>query len=883
MKKFAFLLSLVFLITASSAISQSVNVTFRVDMQDQTVDPNGVFIAGSFQGWNATSNPLTEPVFGNVWETTVQVTTGETIEYKFINGSSWENVPTGCALNNNRYLTVPGSNTTLDAICFGNCLPCVLPQVDITFQVDMTNVTVSGNGVHLAGTLQGWDPATTLMTDMGNNIYAVTLSLGEGESHEYKFINGNAWGDDESVPAACATNNNRSYTVPAANETIPVVCFGSCDPCTTVIDIDVTFRVDMSEQTVDPTGVHLAGTVQGWDPSTTLMTDLGNGIWEHMITLQSGSYHEYKFVNGNAWGMDEGVTGACVQNNNRFLTVPMNDTILGDVCYASCNICTPPEFDITFTVDMSTQNISANGVHIAGSFQGWDPAATLMTNTSGNYYEITLLLGEGDNVEYKFINGDTFGDAEFVPGECNTGGNRFLTIPGISIVIDTVCFGECNACVNQLYTFNLNVNLEGPFNGATMDSDLHTSGYFWNDQPYNTEPWNYGGTETQNIGLEIDVVDWVLVEFRETDGDASTATPDKFLDHQAAILLADGSIVKPDGVNPIQLTANITENIYVVIYHRNHLAVMSSTALNGFGTVYSYNFTDALSKAYLDGQKDLTGGYFGMIGGDSDGNSTVDSHDKDANWNNNAGRIGYFGSDLNLDSEIDNVDKNDVWEGNDGSSATISMNCGFIIYDERDGQAYKTVQIGTQCWMAENLNIGTMINSSSNQTNTGTIEKYCYDNNTSNCDTYGGLYQWDEMMGYVTTEGTQGICPTGWHLPTDAEWMVLEEEVESTTGVNWNTTGWRGTDAGGNLKETGISHWYSPNSGATNSSGFTGLPGGYRYTTGSFNFLTNNAYFWSSSENGSNAWGRYLRYDNAQVRRSNSNQAYGMSVRCVMD
>ena len=212
---------------------------------------------------------------------------------------------------------------------------------------------------------------------------------------------------------------------------------------------------------------------------------------------------------------------------------------------------------------------------------------------------------------------------------------------------------------------------------------------------------------------------------------------------------------------------------------------------------------------------------------------------------------------------------------------TVSTSSGgcpsTIVYG---GQSYNTVQIGTQCWMAENLNIGTMISSFNNQTNNGTIEKYCYSNNTSNCDTYGGLYQWNEMMGYVTTEGTQGICPTGWHLPTDAEWMVLEEEVESTTGVNWNTTGFRGTDVALNLKST--SGWYN-NQNGTDLYGFTGLPGGYRKSDGSFSFLTKDALYWSSSENGSYVWSRGLYYNYTQVLRGNYDQAYGFSARCVRD
>jgi uncharacterized protein (TIGR02145 family) len=152
-------------------------------------------------------------------------------------------------------------------------------------------------------------------------------------------------------------------------------------------------------------------------------------------------------------------------------------------------------------------------------------------------------------------------------------------------------------------------------------------------------------------------------------------------------------------------------------------------------------------------------------------------------------------------------------------------------------QNYNTVLIGNQCWMAENLNVGTRINGSQNMSDNGTIEKYCYDDNEAYCDEYGGLYQWDEIMQYVTDTVTQGICPNGWHLPTDNEWTTLTDFLG-------------GDDvAGGKMKEAGTVHWSSPNTGATNSSGFTGLPGGCRYySNGSFEALGLGGYWWSSSE-----------------------------------
>ena len=150
------------------------------------------------------------------------------------------------------------------------------------------------------------------------------------------------------------------------------------------------------------------------------------------------------------------------------------------------------------------------------------------------------------------------------------------------------------------------------------------------------------------------------------------------------------------------------------------------------------------------------------------------------------------------------------------------VTCGDPLYDRRDGRSYPTVLIGTQCWMARNLNIGIKKDWPLNQTDNDTIEKYCYDNNLANCEVYGELYQLAEANDYNTINGGQGICPDGWHLSTDDEWCTLATFLDGTVNctVDW---AWTGTDAGGKLKETGTTHWSSPNSGATNSSGFQPL------------------------------------------------------------
>jgi uncharacterized protein (TIGR02145 family) len=129
--------------------------------------------------------------------------------------------------------------------------------------------------------------------------------------------------------------------------------------------------------------------------------------------------------------------------------------------------------------------------------------------------------------------------------------------------------------------------------------------------------------------------------------------------------------------------------------------------------------------------------------------------------------------------------------------------------------------------------------------------------------------------------GVQGACPNGWHVPSDDEWKQLEIFL----GMSQNqadSTNWRGTDEGGKLKETGTSHWTSPNTGATNQSGFTALPGGYMGNGGSSSSLGTIGSWWTATEAiSSKAWKRNLHYDGTQVYRNNYYKDEGLSVRCV--
>ncbi len=216
------------------------------------------------------------------------------------------------------------------------------------------------------------------------------------------------------------------------------------------------------------------------------------------------------------------------------------------------------------------------------------------------------------------------------------------------------------------------------------------------------------------------------------------------------------------------------------------------------------------------------------------------------------------------------------------------FSCGDVFVDERDGQTYNTVLIGSQCWMAENLNIGTQITSNPvppnpsahQQLDNGIIEKYCYGNNSSNCAVYGGLYEWGEMMNYSSTDNgnpgtTQGICPIGWHIPTDAEWCELENTVETNTDQNCNLVGFRGITTGEKLKDN--STW-----DGTNTTGFAALAAGYRNINGSFLSSNVDARFWTATESAQNqAYVRFLRSSNNGSLRSDDDKNYGYSIRCI--
>jgi len=215
-----------------------------------------------------------------------------------------------------------------------------------------------------------------------------------------------------------------------------------------------------------------------------------------------------------------------------------------------------------------------------------------------------------------------------------------------------------------------------------------------------------------------------------------------------------------------------------------------------------------------------------------------------------------------------------------------------------NGNDYNTVKMGNQWWMAENMravkypdnsNVTHLQNNSDWGTQTIYNEAYCYyDNSSANRDIYGALYTWAAAMKGVgsstaSPSGVQGICPEGWHMPSDEEWKELEMFLGMSRSEA-DRDGDRGTDEGGKLKETGTIHWVV-NSGATNITGFTALPGGWRQNgTGQFGDLGFYSYYWTATQSSTtDAWTRKLHGNLSKTGRFSQPKQAGFSVRCVKD
>ena len=289
----------------------------------------------------------------------------------------------------------------------------------VKVSVDMTGQTVSANGVHVAGNFQGWNPGSTPLTLESGNIYSTFIDASAHSVMQFKFINGNTWGNAEGVPALNQVgyqtnggqNDNRWFYVDSiANDTsvIPAIVFSGNAPAG---KFAVRFAVDMQLQTVGSNGVHIAGSLQGWNPASTSMANLfnNNKVYEWIAYLDSGSY-EYKFVNGNSWNSPsepENIPSTCNVNGNRGISVNSNTST--KVCFGSCTSCPTapiPVYKANFIIDMLNNDCNGgfDSVSVAGGrsqITNWGNGVKLNKIGNTSFYGVSLDMDSGE-FEFKF-------------------------------------------------------------------------------------------------------------------------------------------------------------------------------------------------------------------------------------------------------------------------------------------------------------------------------------------------------------------------------------------------------------------------------------------------------------------------------------------------
>ena len=465
----------------------TVQVTFSVDMQHETVDQQGVFLRGSWDNWQ---QAITLSNAGSLYSATISLTVGATFQYKFMNGSTYEDFTGDCTVGetNNRQLAVPASNYSLPTVCFNHCTVCP-PEYEITAEVNPANAgTVIGAGFYIEGE---------------------TVELKAVANADFYFEN---WTNGDSV-----VSTDTVYTFIATEETALMANFVAIPP-----SVEITFAVDMENDTISNDGIFLMGSWNNW--STPIELSANGSVYSATIELLSDSLYEYKFMNGNTW---ENFVADCTtgDSNNRYLTVPLQDSTLASVCFNSCLACTNfyevvtisdseqgttsgegtyeagesvtisavaadgysfvswtaddsvvsvnaeytftavkdvtltanfevviPTYSATFAVDMQNELVSDSGVYIVGSWNNWTDA-TLLNNESAFVYTATVALEENASYEYKFVNGESSNPNNF---EAPTGaqvnqetGNRMLVIDSTDVVVPLVCFNQSVACATN--------------------------------------------------------------------------------------------------------------------------------------------------------------------------------------------------------------------------------------------------------------------------------------------------------------------------------------------------------------------------------------------------------------------------------------------------
>jgi hypothetical protein len=317
-------------------------------------------------------------------------------------------------------------------------------------------------------------------------------------------------------------------------------------------------------------------------------------------------------------------------------------------------------------IEITTGSVTANYCDIEGSYSGTgniddDP---MFIVTANGHYDIAetspcINAGNPDTTGMNLPYYDIAGNLRIVNDTIDMGAHEYQ-LPDAHVLVD------------------LKVFLEGPYNSTThqMETSLNSQDFISLTQPYNPPlpyydedypVWLYSGPESVAT-VPANVVDWVIVQLRDASAPAN-ATSSTIIGQQAGFVLADGTIVGLDGVSNLSFAATVTQNLYVVIFQRNHLGIMSAYHLSESGGVFSYDFTTAADQVYgnTNGHKELETNVWGMVAGDGNGNGIIQNTDETAVWKIDLGQSGYRGGDFDMNGIVQNTDETNYWKANLGS------------------------------------------------------------------------------------------------------------------------------------------------------------------------------------------------------------------------